>query len=229
MLELATRLRISNVWLLEWAGERYLFDTGHVLERPWLKRTLWAWGVRAKGDLRAVVLTHRHSDHASNAAWLRRTYDAPIVCHEADARILMGAAPPPAMCGLARQRLHENLLCRIEDRFPARVAVDEELSEGAWRDIFTIVHAPGHTEGSMMIEHRPTRTLFSGDAILAGVAPLRAFERLGLAVPGFSLEVDTCHAHVRRYLRELDRPIERLCSGHGPLVACQTLDKLRQL
>lgn len=228
MIRLAKAMSISNVWLLEHRDERFLFDTGYSLERPILRQTLWKWGIRQKGDLTAVVLTHRHSDHAANAAWLRRTFDAPIVCHEADAPILEGRAPAPKICGLANQHLHERLLCYIEDRAPARSKVDEELSEGRWRKSFRVLHVPGHTEGSMMLLHEPTQTLFSGDAILAGIAPLRFFEKLSLAMPGFSLDIPEVHARTKQAIA-LVPDVKALCSGHGPMITEATSEKLRRL
>ncbi|MCC6811967.1 MAG: MBL fold metallo-hydrolase [Deltaproteobacteria bacterium] len=231
MIRLATTMRISNVWMLEHGGERFLVDTGYPIERPLLRRWLHACGVRKKGDLSGVILTHRHSDHAGNAAWLRHTYDAPIICHEADAKILDGRVPAPKLCGHHKQMPHEWFLSAFEDRYPARVKVDEELSEGRWREVFQVIHTPGHTEGSIMLRHLPTESLFSGDVIIAGYAPLRAIERLSLAMPGFSLAVDEAHATTRAFLRRLDEieQVGTLCAGHGPIVTEQTVAKLRKL
>lgn len=226
-LKLAHRLFISNVWLLDDGASRILIDTGHPLERWTLRRALWKAGVRERGDLKAVLLTHRHSDHAGNAAWLRRTFDCPIVCHPRDAEILSGRTPPPRLArGVAR--IHEELLCRIEDRFPARSPVDELMQPGAWKWGLRVLEVPGHTEGSVMLHHEPTGTLFSGDAILTGPPPLRALEVLYLAVPGFSLDVGTCHERVRACVRELP-PIRTLCAGHGPAVTRDAHPKLLRL
>ncbi len=227
-LHLATLVRIANVWLLrDGAGRAFLVDTGHPLERPVLLASLWRAGVRRPGDLTAVLLTHRHSDHAGNAAWLRRRFRCDVVCHEEDAPALSGACLPPR---LARRgaRLHEELLCRIEDRFPARSTVDETFGAGSWRHGFEVVPAPGHTEGSVLLYHAPTATLFGGDVILAGPPPLRAIERLRLAVPGFSLDVDACHQAALEFLAALP-PTEVFCSGHGPAVTRRVHDKLSRL
>jgi glyoxylase-like metal-dependent hydrolase (beta-lactamase superfamily II) len=217
-LHLASFVRISNVWLLRGAdGKQFLVDTGYPLERPMLLLSLWRAGVRRPGDLAGVLLTHRHSDHAGNAAWLRRRFACPVVCHEDDAPALSGKCPP-ARLSRRRAPLHDEILCRIEDRLPARCEVDEVYREGAWRHGFAVVHVPGHTEGSVMLYHEPTETLFSGDAILAGPPPLRCIEWLRLAVKSYSLDVALCHARVKSYLGALP-PIQTLCSGHGPPVA----------
>src|SRR5581483_7199923 len=79
-LWLADHVRISNVWMLEEDSRRFLIDTGHPVERPTLRLELWRAGVRKKGDLAGVILTHRHSDHAGNARWLRERFQCPVIC-----------------------------------------------------------------------------------------------------------------------------------------------------
>ena len=82
-----------------------------------------------------------------------------------------------------------------------------------------------------VLEHHPTGTLFSGDVIIAGLAPFRFFERLDLAKPGFSLAVEEAHERTRAYLRGLtdEEKIKTLCAGHGPIVTKDTQQKLRKL
>lgn len=226
-LGLASGMIVSNVWLLAHGGRRFLVDTGHALERPLLRWHLWRAGVRGRGDLDAVLLTHRHSDHAGNAAWLRRTFGAAVVCHDLDAPELSGARPPPKMARWPAWP-HDHLLCRIEDRFPARSAVDETFADGDWKHGFRVVHVPGHTSGSVMLHHEPTGTLFAGDAILAGIPPLRWFEYPRLAVAGYSTDVERCRAHVRDFLGNLPAT-QTLCSGHGPPITSEVARKLARL
>lgn len=227
-LGLASQVRISNVWLLtDQMGRRFLIDTGHFTERYFLKWHLWKCGVRKKGDLTAVVLTHRHSDHAGNAAWLRKTYGAPIACHTADANILMGKAPRARMTPRTAS-IVPKFLCAWEDYIPSVCKVDETFHEGQWKWGFTVIHAPGHTEGSSLLYHEPTRTLFSGDTILASHPPIRRWESLRLAMPSFSQNARRCHLHVKKFLKSLPRT-EALCSGHGPAVCDCAHDKLLKL
>jgi glyoxylase-like metal-dependent hydrolase (beta-lactamase superfamily II) len=226
-LRLCTLLRISNVWLLEFEGNCFLVDAGHLVERPLLMAELFAAGIRHRGDLTAILLTHRHSDHAGNAAWLRERYGAAILCHPDDAAVLDGtrnAAPLSGRCG----PLWAEILCRIEDRLPASCSVDGTYRDGRWQWGFDVVPVPGHTEGSCLLYHEPSATLFSGDAILAGPPPLRAIEWISLADPAFSEDAARCHANVRSFLRTMP-PDEWLCSGHGPAVARNVKKKLLAL
>ncbi len=226
-LSLANGLIVSNVWLLVHQGRRVLVDTGHGLERPMLRRQLWRAGVRGRGDLDLVLLTHRHSDHAGNAAWLRRTFGAPVACHELDARELSGRAAPLPMVPGARWP-HERLLCLLEDHFPARCDIDETFTDGATMRGFRVFHIPGHTNGSVILHHEATGTLFTGDVIVAGIPPLRLLEYPRLAVRGFSCDVELCHARARAFLEDLP-PTEVLCSGHGPPIVGDVEKKLARL
>lgn len=227
-LALAVGIKISNVWLFEdKLGHRFLIDCGHVLERPALRRALERAGVRRRGDLTAVLLTHRHSDHAGNAAWLRQTFDAPIIAHEADAAYLTGERTAPPLATPTKP-LWARRICGLEDRYPARVPIDDVFTDGPWKHDLEIYHAPGHTEGSVMLHHGPTATLFSGDVLLAGLATLRPIERIRLADPNFSDDAAHCHACVREHLRRMP-PSQVLASGHGPPVVDAVAAKLRAL
>jgi glyoxylase-like metal-dependent hydrolase (beta-lactamase superfamily II) len=184
-------------------------------------------GLRGPNDVTAVLLTHRHSDHAGNAAWLRQRFACPVICHPADAPFLRGEATPPALRrGVGN--LYEELMCGIEDRWPSHCAIDDVFAEGPWNWGFHIFPVPGHTEGSAMLWHEPTRTLFSGDAIIAGLPPQRWIEGMYLAVPAFSLDVEGCRDAVKRVLRDLP-PTDALCSGHGPPITRDTTAKLARL
>lgn len=226
-LGLARGMIVSNVWLLEHGGRRILVDAGHGLERPALRFHLWRAGVRRRGDLDLVVLTHRHSDHAGNAAWLREAFGCAVACHQEDAPELTGARPPARMPGWPALP-HDWLLCRIEDRFPARTPVDEAFGDGPWRHGLRVFHVPGHTAGSVLLHHEPTGTLFSGDSILAGIPPLRVFERPALAKRVYSADVGRSHALARAFVADLPA-VRTLCSGHGPAITERVAEKLRAL
>ena len=181
--------RISNVWLFtDTEGHRFLVDTGHRVERTILAQSLTRAGV-VRGSLTAVLLTHRHSDHAGNAAWLRDELRAPVICHAADAKKLTGNERPARLARRGAKAFYD-ALCHVEDAF---------------------------TEGSSMLLHEPTGTLFTGDAILAGAPVQRLHTRLSLAIPGFSEDVAACHRAVLAFLAE-ERPVRTLCAGHGPKV-----------
>ncbi len=231
MVAHAHAVHIANAWILaDGEGRRFLIDTGHRLERAGLKRSLRRAGITKPGDLTAVLLTHRHSDHAGNAEWVRNRYDCPVICHESDADALSGAREPMRLSGRGAPLLHE-FLCNVEDRFLARCTVDEHLTAGDWRWGFEVVHVGGHTEGSVLLLHRPTGALFTGDALLAGAPAQRVRANLQLAMPVYSVDAAACRRAVLGYLATTP-DIKKLCSGHGPMVEAglgRRLQRFRQI
>ena len=222
---LSTLSVVSNVWLLTDAeGRRFLIDTGVRAERSAIMSSLHRAGIRNPGDLTAVLLTHRHCDHAGNAAWIRDQLGCPIVCHAYDARVLRGDVSTPSLQrGIGS--FFDKVCCAVEDRFSVRLPIDEELGLGAWRYGFEIIPAFGHTEGSILIYHAPTGTLFTGDALLTCVPPLRTHEKFGLAIPAYSIDAEMCHAHTLAFLRKPPL-VHQLCAGHGPFVGKRAARKL---
>lgn len=206
-------LTISNVFLLDGGpGDRFLVDTGHRLERPLLLAALRASSFSPR-ELDGVLLTHYHSDHAGNAAWLRATYGLPIFAHTADAAVLSGRRPPPRLVSRTGD-LVARVFVEIENRTRTRVIVDRELSAGDAIGSLEVHHAPGHTPGSILLRHAGTSSLLSGDALLAAIPPLTIIQRMCLPHPDYAVSLVQALDSLRAFL---DRgvPFENLLAGHG--------------
>src|SRR4029453_3708796 len=86
---------IINAYLIEEANEVTLVDAGVAglyrdlpQERAWRGRTI--------EDVRALVLTHGHSDHIGFAERLRTERHVRVSVHEADAALARGEVPNPS-------------------------------------------------------------------------------------------------------------------------------------
>jgi glyoxylase-like metal-dependent hydrolase (beta-lactamase superfamily II) len=191
---------IANTWLVTDAdGRRVLVDTGHRTERLLLLRGLGGLGVRRRGDLTAVLLTHRHCDHAGNADFLRERFGCEILCHAEDRPLLEGERAPARLAGRGAPSLFD-VLARFEDAFPAKARVDRVVKDGEVVHGIEVAHVGGHTEGSVLLYHRESGTLFTGDALLSGL-PVQHRVRLHLAYSAFSVDARVCRDNTRRYLR----------------------------
>ncbi len=195
-------------------GDRWLVDSGHALERVVLLYELRRAGVRPS-DLTGVLLTHRHSDHAGNAAFLRARYGVRIHAHRADAAVLAGDAPRPRIPRAPGDPL-ASAFAAIENRFPAaRVVVDRALDEGDAVAGLEVHWVPGHTDGSVFYRHASTRTLLTGDTLLTAHPPLTLRAGLCLPYPSYAADLPRAHASIRAF-HDKGLAYEHLLAGHGP-------------
>lgn len=204
---------VSNVFVLDGGpGDRFVIDTGHVLERPVLLAGLRRLGF-APRDLTGVLLTHHHSDHAGNAAYLRRAFGIPILAHEADAAVLTGTTPPPRLVSRTGDPF-ARVFVAIENRTSTRVPIDRALVGGETVGSLEVHHAPGHTRGSLLFRHAGTRSLLSGDALLAAVPPLTLVQRMCLPHPDYAVSLEQALGSLRAFCAT-GLPFDHLLAGHG--------------
>jgi hydroxyacylglutathione hydrolase len=206
-------LVVSNVWVLDGGlGDRWMIDTGHPTERLTLLAGLRSTGFSPR-DFTGVLLTHRHSDHAGNAAFLRRRFGLQIVAHERDAEVLSGGTKAPALTATTGD-LIARAFAAIENVTRTRVPIDRALRDRDQIGSLEVHHAPGHTAGSVLFRHAGTSSLLSGDALLAAVPPLTLVQRMSLPHPDFAEDLDVALASLRK-LHASGTEYENLLAGHG--------------
>ncbi|MFO0548796.1 MAG: MBL fold metallo-hydrolase [Polyangiaceae bacterium] len=206
-------LVVSNVFVLDGGpGDRWIIDTGHVAERP-----LVVAGLRATGLLPSavtgVLLTHRHSDHAGNAAYLHREFGVPVFAHADDAAVLAGAREKPPLRPVTGDPIAW-VFAQLENRTTTRVTIDRALEHGDIVGSLEVHHAPGHTDGSVLYRHGETESLLSGDALLAAVPPLTITQRMCLPHPDYATSLEQALASLRAFHAE-GYGYENLLAGHG--------------
>jgi len=159
-----------NAYLLEEAGEVTIIDAGLPGFYRDLPRELAAMG-RAPSDVRALVLTHGHTDHIGFAERLRRERSIPVSVHEIDAALARGEVPNPAK-GFGQVKVGPLLgflwfsMLRGGLRTPKLKAV-ATYGDGATLDVPgspRVILTPGHTPGSAALYISASKTLFVGDA-----------------------------------------------------------------
>lgn len=164
--------------------------------------------VRAKGrdprEIRRILLTHRHSDHAGNAAELARATGAEVHVAPADAPYISERREQPkprAATALGRAMVPYVTVALPWELEP--VPAQQTLVEGARVGPFRVIETPGHTAGHVSLLWEVRGILFTGDAAanLTAVGPHPAAD-----------DPDRARASFRR-LAELD--FEAACFGHG--------------
>ena len=141
----------TNLYVLgdEPSGEAIAIDTATPCVE-WLTTTLAERGWR----LKLIVSTHRHWDHIGDNAAVQGATGAEIAAHVADRHGLehppRGNAPFPIPPSVPALDLAEGSIIRFGD-----IAL-------------TVLHTPGHTEGSVCLLADSERLLFTGDTLFAG-------------------------------------------------------------
>ncbi len=86
---------IVNVYLVEESGSVTIVDAGVPGYLGLIPAALTEMG-RSMDDVRAILLTHGHSDHIGFAERARRERSWPVHVHELDAALARGEVPNPA-------------------------------------------------------------------------------------------------------------------------------------
>ncbi|HEY0443577.1 MAG TPA: MBL fold metallo-hydrolase [Candidatus Limnocylindrales bacterium] len=190
-MELLTRVVgpvATNVIVLgdERSREAVAIDTA-TPSLVWIEEELAA----REWTLRLIISTHGHWDHIGDNASVSEHTGAPIAVHPLDRHRLVD--PQPLWAPF-----------EIVPSVPAvELAEGGEIRFGEIR--LSVLHTPGHTEGSVCLYAAGDNLLLSGDTLFAG-----GWGRVDL--PGGSAE-QMAESIIR--LGGLDDPL-RVLPGHGP-------------
>ncbi len=167
--------------------------------------------IRALGykpqDVRLILLTHGHIDHAGGALALRRATGAPVAMHRLDAPLV---TTPELKIPPARTRAIDAIGKALTavgwvvplPTFSPDLCVEDSQSLREFGMDARIVHTPGHTDGSISVLF-DDGTMFVGDAILNLVR---------VSFPLWWANADAAHASACK-IRSLEP--RRCYSGHG--------------
>jgi glyoxylase-like metal-dependent hydrolase (beta-lactamase superfamily II) len=211
---------MSRVHLLVQPDGAVLIDTGFPGDLRAIRRALRDAGFGPQ-DLRAILLTHGHLDHAGNAAALHEWTQAPIFAHPAEQLHLDGRYP---YTGAARMGGRLERLGRFVTGYRA-ARIDQPISEGDllpfWGGL-RVVHLPGHTLGHCGFYSARHDLLFSGDLWVRFAMRTQVSPRIFTAAPELRLpSLRKARAIGARWVvpghydvanaTQLQRRFERLC------------------
>ena len=206
---------LINAYLVADGSDVTIIDAGVPGYWSDLPDELAAMG-RTLADVRALVLTHGHSDHIGFAERARREAQVPVSVHELDAALARGEVPNPAK-GMGPVKIGALLTflvygLRLGALRTPRLGEVGTFADGATLDVPgapRVILVPGHTPGSAALHMPGHDALFTGDAV-ATVAVTTG--ETGPMIAPFTADPSTA-------LRSLDRleGVEAgwLLPGHG--------------
>jgi glyoxylase-like metal-dependent hydrolase (beta-lactamase superfamily II) len=174
-----------NVWIVGDDQEVIVIDPGTDSEG--------VLDVVGDREVLAVICTHGHADHVAAALELAERDEAPVALHPAD-RMLWREAHPGG-------------------------AADIEMEDGGIFEVddvqLEVIHAPGHTAGSVCLYCEELGAVFTGHALVAG-GPARHDGEF----PGFADQLTAIGENV------LTLPGRtRVLPGHGPETTVEAAEK----
>jgi glyoxylase-like metal-dependent hydrolase (beta-lactamase superfamily II) len=177
----------------------------------------------APDSVALIVVTHAHVDHAGDAWELKQASCAPVAVHRLDAAALAAGISAPVRGRTAQaQRMLEGLGTAISPPFhgvQAEVIVGEKYSLEGLGVAGTLIHTPGHTDGSL------TLVLDSGEVIVGDLIGGYGSDPSVAALGPFSTDESAMVDSVKRVLA-LD-PVRVYC-GHGGPFEAEGLRPLRE-
>ena len=96
-----------NCYLIETDKGCFLIDTGIKAKRHQLEAELGKAGCQL-GDLKLIIITHGHTDHVGNAAYLRDKYGTRIAMHREDVLTLQSIGVIPTKHVLVPEEVREH-------------------------------------------------------------------------------------------------------------------------
>ncbi len=207
-------LKIVNAYVLVGSGGCLLIDAGLPGSATRVEKVLAGNGL-SFADIKAIVITHAHVDHAGGAGELREKTRAPIIAHKEDLPYYKREIPMP-LCPTGRVGRWFLKTPLPHQSYPA-FQPDILLSNSHCFDLSqfgvagTVRHTPGHTKGSISVELGSKEALV-GDLVASGIWIGGILLTARAIRPPFE---DDPHAVGKELLRLLEEGIDQFHMGHG--------------
>jgi hydroxyacylglutathione hydrolase len=173
----------------EEAGEAIVIDPGDEVGQ--IHKHLTELGLK----LKQILVTHAHIDHVGGALKLKRLTGAPILLNENDLPQLKIMAEQADWVGV-----------ETPETAPPDANLSDGLIVGLERYPATVLHTPGHTQGSVCLHFAPLNMLIAGDTLFAG-----NIGRTDLPGGNSRQILDSIHSRLLALPEET-----KVLPGHGP-------------
>lgn len=107
--------------------------------------------------LKQIIVTHGHIDHVGGAARLKKATGAPVLLNQNDLPLLKMMNMQAAWLGVEPPEVA-----------PPDASAEDGMKVGITGHTATVIHTPGHTQGSICLHFAPEGLLLAGDTLFAG-------------------------------------------------------------
>ena len=177
-------------------------------------------------DVTRIILTHAHQSHLGGLAALKKATNARVYSHDWEADIIEGKKKvqvPPTTTFFPQKPLK---VYPLQVAFvlglgvPPPCPVDENLKDGDHVGPLTVMHAPGHTPGSLAFYWPEKKALICGDIVTT-------WPENSLGWPQITLDNKQNRDSVGKLCDMVDAEV--LCPGHGDVVKQGAAKFMRRL
>ncbi|MNH94315.1 Metallo-beta-lactamase L1 precursor [compost metagenome] len=184
-------------------------------------------------DIKLIIITHAHVDHAGSAAKLRELTGSPILAHEGDAKHY-SREEEMTFCPtgpFARMFFKTGFILQPYEGFTPDLLVSGEqaIDLRPFGVPGTVIHTPGHTLGSISVELESKEAMV-GDLLASGILLGGIMRKNHSIRPPFE---DDPHRVAEELLRLISSGHQTFYLGHGgPLGVSEVrrhIDDLRSL
>lgn len=182
------KLGMVNAFLIEDNGLT-LIDTGYKNSTDKIFDAVKKAG-KNPYDIKQVILTHSHPDHAGSAAEIKKRLNIPVLAHAEDAKIIeqgIGGRMPFVLSPGIVNWLVFNLMIKNSDPSIERLHIDQRLQDNDIIPVaggLQVIHTPGHSAGHIVLLVKDEGVLIAGDlcANVMGLALSVVYEDIQLGV-----------------------------------------------
>ncbi|MDH3220037.1 MAG: MBL fold metallo-hydrolase [Gammaproteobacteria bacterium] len=171
--------QVASIYLLRDGDEVAIIETGTCHSLPNLQACLDELGIDAS-QVRYVIPTHVHLDHAGGAGAMMRRFDqANLIVHPRGARHMIDPQKLIAgTIGVYGQAKYERLYGNIEPVPEARVTIAEDLDRFSLNSReLVFIDTPGHARHHFCIFDQSSQGMFTGDTFGISYAPMKRLAR----------------------------------------------------
>jgi glyoxylase-like metal-dependent hydrolase (beta-lactamase superfamily II) len=197
-----------NTFLVTKGGASFLVDSGLEKHAGLIEADVRAAGVDPK-DLKAIVITHGHADHAGSAALLRTKFGVPVIAGAGDGPMI-AAGKNEKLCPtgfLANTRIDTDQNATFTGYAPDELLTAPKTLSGFDA---VVTPLPGHTSGSLVVT--------IGDVAIVGDLFRGSLVGSGAATHLYMCDLEQNKKDVKRLLTELAPGAKVFFVGHfGPV------------